>query len=344
MSNNRKPGISRTIKQKAAVALSIVALAADMCAEDPKELQTARNQYKHSSPPTAEPTRQYYISSLVELRDRFAEAKKTKDWQAVDAEIRRHPAPKDSNSRVLSTLLVGEWASPRHEYLYRADGTWTMLPEMTDGLRSTRGSWHIKGNQFFATVGTDSTQALPCTIILLSDQHFIFTDGENVFCETRMNSAPASSVEVGNQHPKTVLDFYKLLPNEDYKHFEGDRRALLSSDDRRVVDVKNAYIYLHGDGGQTDVCLTLFKKPNGRYLVAVANYGGDDYGNALEFYILEDGRLKDVPKSAVMPTGYNKEFRYILPRIGKTIKVVDSSEQIIFELLWTDGRFVKLRK
>jgi len=49
-----------------------------------------------------------------------------------------------SDSKALSARLVGKWESPRHDYLYRADGTWTMLPVEPD---IAHGTWRIEGNQ-----------------------------------------------------------------------------------------------------------------------------------------------------------------------------------------------------
>jgi hypothetical protein len=66
-----------------------------------------------------------YITRLVRLR-KGAARRKTDAWQVIDAEIKQHPVPSDSDSKTLSNLLVGKWESPRHDYLYRADGTWTM--------------------------------------------------------------------------------------------------------------------------------------------------------------------------------------------------------------------------
>ena len=100
----------------------------------------------------------------------------------VDAEIKQHPAPKDSDSKAFTALRVGQWESPRHDYLYRADGTWTMLPAEPD---ITHGTWRIDGNQYFETAATDPPLASQYTIILISKRDFVFTDNDVVFYETR---------------------------------------------------------------------------------------------------------------------------------------------------------------
>jgi hypothetical protein len=98
-----------------------------------------------------------------------------------DAEIKQHPAPNDG--KALSMLLVGKWESPRHDHLYRADGTWTMLPVEPD---ITHGTWRIEGNQYFDTAAIEPPQTSQYTIILISKRDFVFTDQEIVFYETRL--------------------------------------------------------------------------------------------------------------------------------------------------------------
>jgi hypothetical protein len=139
-------------------------------------LEKARRDYRKIFRPS-EADRSNYITRLVRLRERAA---KTGEWQAIDAEIRRHPAPADS--KILSGLLVGQWDSPRHEYLYRADGTWTMLPEEKD---VTRGRWRIEGNQYFSSALIELPHESRYTIILITKKDFVFSDEEAVFYETR---------------------------------------------------------------------------------------------------------------------------------------------------------------
>ena len=145
-----------------------------------RALEEMKRDYGKISHPS-EAARADYITRLVRLSE---EATRTSDytWQAIDAEIKQHPAPNDSNNNVLSIILVGKWESPRHDYLYRADGTWTMLPVDPD---TTHGTWHIEGNQFFDTAATDPPETTQYTIILITKSDFVFTDQERVFYEKR---------------------------------------------------------------------------------------------------------------------------------------------------------------
>jgi hypothetical protein len=147
----------------------------------PKELQDLKVRFE-KKPSHTEADRQEYIVKLAKLRDKFAAARKTADWRAVDAEIRNHPESKDADSKALSALLVGKWKSPRHEYAFKKDGTWTMLPEKP-GI--THGKWRIEGNQYFDTELVEPLETTQYTIILLTKKYFIFADKEDVFYETR---------------------------------------------------------------------------------------------------------------------------------------------------------------
>jgi hypothetical protein len=142
------------------------------------EMQRAYGKIAHPG----EAARAAYIIRLIRLREKAARVK-SDAWQAIDAEIKRHPAPVDSDSAALSSLRVGEWESPRHEYLYRADGTWTMTPVEPD---ATRGTWRIEGNRYFETVATEPPRSFQYTIILITKYDFVFTDGEIVFYEIRL--------------------------------------------------------------------------------------------------------------------------------------------------------------
>lgn len=146
----------------------------------PGALEVIKRDYGRISHPS-EAARADYITRLVRLRERAARLK-TDAWQAIDAEIKQHPAPTDSDGKALSSRLVGEWESPRHDYLYRADGTWTMTP-VEPGI--AHGTWRIERNQFFLTFATDPPQTHQYAIILIGQRDFVVTDREVVFYETR---------------------------------------------------------------------------------------------------------------------------------------------------------------
>ena len=144
-------------------------------AQEPAELREAREAYQKSS--QTESTRSRYITKLIHMRQRFAAAD-NEAWQTVDAEIMRHPAPSDAAA--LSRRMVGKWRSPRHDYIYRRNGTWSMLPVEPD---TTNGTWHFEGN---VQVETNILGTYRYTTLLLTDEDYICTDGQLVFYRRRL--------------------------------------------------------------------------------------------------------------------------------------------------------------
>jgi hypothetical protein len=143
-------------------------------------LQKAKRDYEKISHPN-EAARSNYITRLVRMREKAAR-QNTDEWQAIDTEIKQHPAPSDSDGKTFSSFLVGKWESPRHDYLFRSDGTWTMLPIEEN---TTHGRWHIDGNQYFDTAATEPPETTQYTIILITKKDFVFTDQTHVIYETR---------------------------------------------------------------------------------------------------------------------------------------------------------------
>jgi hypothetical protein len=144
-------------------------------------LRDLQHAYEKTSP-SGEDARSSYITKLVRLREQAARSK-TDAWQAIDAEIARHPAADDADGAALARLLVGQWRSPRHDYLFRADGSWTMTP-IEPGI--THGTWRIEGNQYFDTDAAEPPQTTRYTIILISKRDFVFARQGLVFYEVRL--------------------------------------------------------------------------------------------------------------------------------------------------------------
>jgi hypothetical protein len=145
-------------------------------------LNTAKHAYERNPHPT-EAARVAYLTELVRLREKAARGN-DHSWEPIDAEIKRHPAPANSDSAALTSLRVGDWQSPRHDYRYLADGTWTMLP-VDDN--TTNGTWRIEGNQDFEIANIMPDKDDPLTIILATKKDFVFADKDgDIFYETRL--------------------------------------------------------------------------------------------------------------------------------------------------------------
>ena len=163
-------------KSRLAMLAAFLCFAACCPAQEPMELRETREAYQKG--PKTETARANYVERLVLLRQQFASAR-NQAWQVVDAEIRHHPAPPDSSR--FARIMIGKWRSPRHDYVYRRNGTWSMLPAEPD---STRGKWHFVGN---VCIETNILGTYRYTTILLTAEDYVCTDGEVVFYRKRLS-------------------------------------------------------------------------------------------------------------------------------------------------------------
>jgi hypothetical protein len=153
-------------------------------ADAPPELKTIEARYDPAALTKDEALREKYIMELSALRMKIARANED-GWQEVDHEIAQHPAPADGYSRALSIVRLGVWHSPRHDYTYKADGTWKMTDGGSDDPDATHGVWSIKGNRYTDYVPGAESDTQTYTLILADKENFIFTDGTHLFFEKR---------------------------------------------------------------------------------------------------------------------------------------------------------------
>jgi hypothetical protein len=150
-------------------------------AEYEQAFEVARAEYEQANP-RDEAARLRYVNKLAQLTEQRMsgqwraqrdnpEYKKLAD--AINAELKKHPAPSDVDSKKLSQLLVGKWASPRRVYIFRANGKWGS----EDGPVDT--NWRIQGNQIFMP-------SQRSTIILLSSDYLIYAREDAVFFHSRV--------------------------------------------------------------------------------------------------------------------------------------------------------------
>jgi hypothetical protein len=165
-------------------ALSILLMSATLAwAQDdsiPAGLKRIESHYDQGKLATDEVLREKYITELTYLRWKLVHDHKD-GWLAVDAEVMRHPVPASADPVAMARFVAGEWHSPREDYEYHADGTWTMLPADPG---TTHGKWSIRGNQFIENAEGE-TAPPPETIILLDQDLFITMQGTDVFYEKR---------------------------------------------------------------------------------------------------------------------------------------------------------------
>lgn len=156
-----------------------------------------------------------------------------------------------------------------------------------------------------------------------------------IFCPRASSFAQAAQ-------PKTVVDYYLLLPDKYTIEVSKERRRQLVRDDSgRIVakDIKNGYLYISGDAGESGMVMALFKRPDGSYLIGVNPY--DEIADDLYVLSYDRGKWRDVTR-AVIP-GYSRKLMYTLPQRGTTIEVnsqpSNQPSKKLYELVWAHGRF-----
>src|SRR5947209_17114660 len=156
--------MSRSMMMRKLVGIVAILIAGGVLTEaaEKQDFEAATQEYEQSS--HGEADRVTYVTKLAQIADRlvsdYRQSGQRNDelMTAINSELQKHPAPKDIDSKKLSQLLVGRWESPRHTYVFRANGKWGN----EDGPVSS--NWHIKGNQLIE----DGSRG---TIILLSSDY-----------------------------------------------------------------------------------------------------------------------------------------------------------------------------
>ncbi|HJU12021.1 MAG TPA: hypothetical protein VJ728_14145, partial [Candidatus Binataceae bacterium] len=188
----------------ASAAIFLVWVAFSFAGENP-ELEQARREYQTSSQDEAARVR--YVTKLAKMwaqvapkiphnRDVDARIAFANQAAAIEEELARHPMPPNVDPKKLSQLLLGEWQSLRHTYVFRVDGTYGMID--TD----ERDKWRIDGNEY-----SDEFERGP--IILLDRHYFIYACGDGITVYTRANgpgnSNSRQTVGPGSQAKATRL-------------------------------------------------------------------------------------------------------------------------------------------
>jgi hypothetical protein len=166
------------------------------------------------------------------------------------------------------------------------------------------------------------------------------------------------SVSAQTKQPKTVRDFFNLLPQKYFEigccgvHDEPDSvkaHTKYLETFLRVEDAANGYLEGGGEAGQSSIIMALFKRPNGTYIVGVETAGEMFEHN----YFLEYRNRRWYDISAKVIPQFSKAKIYNLPRYGTKIEVFDrkviekiSDDRIIYEtgaklydLVWRNGEF-----
>src|SRR5688500_12501323 len=168
-----------------------------------------------------------------------------------------------------------------------------------------------------------------------------------------LTAGSATTSAAQSPEPKTVADFLLLVP-ERYTigHDRRFREELLRGEHRGgVIDIPNGYISYDASDNPSGFEFAIFRKSNGKYLVAYSTgaFGDPELSRELdnwpELYLLtyENGRWRDVRRS-LLPVPFNRKHSYLLPRQGKSIAVIDARGRKLYDLTWRNDRFRVSRK
>ena len=145
--------------------------------------------------------------------------------------------------------------------------------------------------------------------------------------------------------PKTVGDFFLLVPERYLDGYDlRFRKELLRGEHRGgVVDIANGYISYDASDNPTGFEFAIFRKNNGKYIVAFSDSVSDNFdwelfdGYRLFLLSYEGGKWRDVTRS-LLPVPFNKRLSYYLPRRGRSIEVTND-KGTLYTLMWRNDRF-----
>ena len=158
------------------IAILVVAEVSAVAAEK-QDFEAAKQQFEQRSHDEA--ARVTYVTKLAQIADRLVTEYRGSGQRndelmgAINSELQKHPAPKNIDSKKLRQLLVGKWESPRHTYVFRANGKCG-----TEG-GAIDGNWRIQGSQLIQG-------DLSGPIILLNQDYFIYSSRGSVFFHSRV--------------------------------------------------------------------------------------------------------------------------------------------------------------
>lgn len=163
-------------------------------------------------------------------------------------------------------------------------------------------------------------------------------------------AAGTGTAAAQSPEPKTVADFFRLVPDRymgghDFRF----REEMLRGEHRGVVvDMRNGYISYDASDNPSGFEFAIFRKSNGRYLVAYSTGAfhdqemAEELGNWPTLLLLsyEGGRWRDVTKSSLpVALAFDEKLAYMLPRRGRRIAVWDGRAGKLYTLTWRNDRF-----
>lgn len=167
----------------------------------------------------------------------------------------------------------------------------------------------------------------------------------HILCVVTIAIAPGvKTAAAQSSEPKTVADFLLLVPERYMVGYDlRFREELLRGEHRGVVvDIPNGYISYDASDNPSGFEFAIFRKSDGRYIVAF-NSIGDDFDlepreATLRLLNYEGGRWRDVTR-VLLPVALDGRLGYTLPRRGRSIEVTGKEGRQLYTLTWARDRF-----
>jgi hypothetical protein len=169
-----------------------------------------------------------------------------------------------------------------------------------------------------------------------------------LFVVTIVTALGFGTATAQSSEPKTVTDFFLLVPDRymDGVYDRQSRQEMVRNGWLDIVDVKNGYIFYDASDNPSGFEFAIFRRSNGKYLVAYSTgafYDAEwskESGNWPTLLLLsyEGGRWRDVTRAS-LPVAFDKKMVYTLPRRGRSIAAWDERGRKLYTLTWANDRF-----
>ncbi len=155
------------------------------------------------------------------------------------------------------------------------------------------------------------------------------------------------------RQPKTVRDFFNLLPQEYFDLAGCGGNPTKENCNRARVeylkafldieDTANGYMSGKGEAGQGGFDMALFKRPDGTYIIGLTTW--NEMSEDSYFLKYASGKWLDIGAHVV--PGYGKDKTYLQPRYGRAVevyvkKIEDGASERgrkLYDLVWRGGSF-----
>ena len=139
---------------------------------------------------------------------------------------------------------------------------------------------------------------------------------------------------------QTISDYFSRIPHQVFCEAKPAELLKLAQKGQGVVDTKNGYVRLDGDGAQVSLQIALFryKDQNPLLVVAWGDLEEKDFTH-LTIFQEQNGKMK-VADRKLFPINDSKKLSFELPRQGRTIIVRKHSGEVSSRWTWNGTSFL----